>query len=251
MNSVIGLKVRASILRTPGDNPGLLFLDGRQWPFTLDNVWKSPVAPSVNMLVDVDFDGEGNITAIAAVDPQQAAKEKLNQIGGEAKEQVDKAVVIASQGVGALASRMGKATLAATVIVWIAWFFMPGLSFSVSFFGAGQTKSFALWNALSFDPNNNMNPGSAGLLNLIVIVGIVAPLVASFIRHPQARYLYAAPLACLLIAWFTIQHEFSQALVAAGIAASISGIKMTPDYGTYVAALASLVVGARALKRPG
>jgi hypothetical protein len=111
MSSVIGLKVRASILRTPGDGPGLLFVDGRQWPFTLDNLWKSPVAPSVNMLVDVDFDVQGNITAIAAVDPQQAAKEKLNQIGGEAKEQVDKPVVIASRGVGALASRRGKGTL--------------------------------------------------------------------------------------------------------------------------------------------
>jgi hypothetical protein len=73
MSSVIGLKVRAKILRTPGDSPGLLSVDGRQWPFTLENVWKSPLAPSVNMLVDVDFDGQGNITAIAAVDPRQPA----------------------------------------------------------------------------------------------------------------------------------------------------------------------------------
>ena len=108
MSSVIGLKVRATILRTPGDTPGLLFLDGRQWPFTLDNVWKSPVAPSVNMLVDVDFDGQGNITAIETVDPQQAAKEKLNQIGGEANSSGKEAAVIASQGVGALASAWEK-----------------------------------------------------------------------------------------------------------------------------------------------
>lgn len=243
-------QLRGTIIKTPDSNPGLLFVAGQQKPFTLEGVWKSPVAPAINMAVDAEFDDVGFIKGLTAVDPQQAAREKLNQIGDAAQQQGREVAKIASYGVSTLVARMGVAALAATVILWIAWFFMPGLGFSVNFFGVGQTKSFTLWDALSLDPINNMNPGSSGLLNLIVIVGIVAPLAASFIQHPQARYLYAAPLACLLIAWFTIQHEFSQALVAAGIAASISGIKMAPDYGTYVAALASLVVAARALKRP-
>ena len=93
-----------------------------------------------------------------------------------------------------------------------------------------------------------MNPGSIGFLNLVVIAGIVAPFVASFIRQTQARYLYAAPLACLLIAWFTIEYEFNQVLAASGIAANITGIKLSPDYGTFVAGVASLVVAARVLK---
>jgi hypothetical protein len=111
MSSVIGLKVRASILRTPGDGPGLLFVDGRQWPFTLDNLWKSPVAPSINMLVDVDFDGQGNIMAISAVDPQQAAGEKLEHIGGGAQQHGKEAAEIARQGAGAPVARRGKITL--------------------------------------------------------------------------------------------------------------------------------------------
>jgi len=247
MSSVVGLKVRASILRMPGDGPGLLFVDGRQWPFTVDNVWKSPVAPSVNMLVDVDFDGQGNITAIAAVDPQEVAREKLGQIGGAAQQHGKEAAAIARQGAGSPVARMGKVTLAAAVILWLAWFFMPGLGFSVSLLGAGQTKSYTLWDALTLDPNNDMNPGSVGFLNLIVIAGIAAPFVASFLRHRQARFLYAAPLACLLIAWFTIEYEFNQVLAASGIAANM-GIKMLPDFGTFVAGAASLVVVARVLR---
>ena len=142
----------------------------------------------------------------------------------------------ASQGVATLVARMGKAALAATVILWIAWFFMPGLGFSVNFFGVGQTKSFTLWDALSLDPINNMNPGSSGLLNLIVIVGIVAPLAASFIQHPQARYLYAAPLACLLIAWFTIQRELGQALALqqSRRRRQRRWHRDTPGYGAYI-----------------
>lgn len=243
-------QLKGTIIKTPDSTPGLLVVDGQQKSFALEGIWKSEVAPAVNMAVDIECDGAGLITGLTAVDAQKEAREKLEKIGDEAQKRGKEAVVIAQQGVGALAARMGKVALIATVIVWIAWFFMPGLGFSVSFFGAGQTKSYTLWDALSLDPSNNMNPGSFGLLNLIVIVGILAPLAALFIRHRQARYLYAAPLACLLIAWFTVQHEFSQLLAAAGVAASITGIKMLPDYGTFVAGLASLVVAARVLKGP-
>jgi hypothetical protein len=83
-----------------------------------------------------------------------------------------------------------------------------------------------------------------------VIAGIVAPIAASFIRRLYARYLYAAPLACLLIAWFAIQHGFSQVFSAAGIAADVAGFKMSPAYGTFIVAIASLVVAARLRKSP-
>jgi hypothetical protein len=182
------------------------------------------------------------------VDPQQAVREKLGHIGGAAQEHGKDAADKARRGVNALAARMGKVALISTVILWIAWFFMPGLSFSVSFFGAGQSKSFTLWDALALDPGNNMNPGSHGFLSLVVIAGIVAPIAASFIRRPYARYLYAAPLACLLVAWFTIQHEIDQVLAASGLAADLAAFKMSPDYGAFIIALASLVVAARVLK---
>jgi hypothetical protein len=242
------LQQTGTIIKTPDNAPGLLIVAGQQKPFTLEGVWKSPVAPAVNMAVDVEFDAVGSVTGLTVVDPQQAASDKLNQIGGAAQQHGKEAAEMARQGAGALVARMGKVTLAAAVVIWLAWFFMPGLGFSVSFFGAGQTKSFTLWDALTLDPNNNMNPGSIGFLNLLVLAGIAAPFVASFLRNRQARFLYAAPLACLLIAWITIEYEFSQVLAASGITANIAGIKLLPDYGTVVAGVASLVVAARVLR---
>jgi len=238
---------RGTIIKTPDSNPGLLFVNGQQKAFTLEGIWKSHVAPALNMSVDIEFDSAGSITGLTAVYPQQAAREKLKQA---TQERGTEAANIARQGVGALAARMGKVTLTATVILWISWFFMPGLTFSISFLGAGQSRSFTLWDVLALEPSNNMNPGSHGFLSLVVIAGIVAPIAASFIRRPYARYLYAAPLACLLIAWFAIQHEFNQLLSAAGIAADLAGFKISPAYGTYTIALAGLVVAARVFKRP-
>jgi hypothetical protein len=243
-------QLRGTVIKTPDNGPGLLVVDGEQKAFTLERVWKSEVAPAVNMAVDIELDGAGSIRGLTVVDRQKEAREKLEQIGGAAQEHGRQAAAIASQGIGALVARMGKVTLIAAVIVWIAWFFMPGAGLSVSFFGAGQTKSFTLWDALSLDPKNNLNPGTFGLLNLVVIAGIVAPFAASFIRRKGARYLYAAPLACLVIAWIAIEYDFSEAVGAAGIAASMSGIKLSPEYGTFMAGLASLVVAACVLKRP-
>ena len=121
-------QLRGTIIKTPDSSPGLLVVEGQQKTFTLEGAWKSPVAPMVNMAVDIELDGAGFITGLTAVDSQQAAREKLKQIGGAAQQHGKEAVEIARQGIGALAARMGKVALAVTVILWIAWFFTPALT---------------------------------------------------------------------------------------------------------------------------
>jgi hypothetical protein len=243
-------QLRGTIIKTPDASPGLLMVNGRQKPFVIEGMWKSPVAPAVNMTVDAEFDSAGSIQSLAVVDPQQADGGKLNQISDAAQQHGRDAAVIARQGFGALVARTGKVTLAAAIIVWITWFFMPGAGFSISFLGVAQTKSFTLWDALSLDPKNNMEPGTFGFLNLVVIAAIVAPFAASFLRQKWARWLYAAPLACLVIAWIAIAYDFSEAVSGSGrVGAALTGIQLVPEYGTFLAALASLVVAARVFRR--
>ena len=79
-------QLRGTIIKTPDISPGLLVVEGQQKTFTLEGAWKSPVAPMVNMAVDIELDGAGFITGLTAVDSQQAAREKLKQIGGAAQE---------------------------------------------------------------------------------------------------------------------------------------------------------------------
>src|SRR5208282_3018438 len=98
-------RVRTTIIKVPDATPGLVFVNGQQKTFTLEGVWKWPVAPVANMTVEVDLDGTGTITAITVVDSQQIAKERLNQIGGVAQERGKEAANLAQQGVGALAAR--------------------------------------------------------------------------------------------------------------------------------------------------
>lgn len=190
--------VRGTIIKVPDASPGLLFLNGQQRPFNLEGVWKSPVAPSANMVVEVQLDDAGAITAITAVDSHQLAKERVNQLSGVAQERGKEAAKLAQQGIGALAGRMGAVALGSAVLLWVAWFFFPAASIE-----AGERVSFTFWGLLGVDFKNlesmAIGGGSHGLFSLLGIIAIALPFAAPFVRAEWSRYLNAAPLAYILI----------------------------------------------------
>jgi hypothetical protein len=247
-------RIRGGIIKTPDSTPGLLIVDGQQKPFTLEGIWKSPVAPMVNMAVDVEFDGAGVIAGLTAVDPQQVTKEKLSQLGGAAQQRGKEAAVIARQGVGALAARMGKVTLAAAVILWIAWFSLPALTIAETLSGA--SKSFTFWDLVGLDPNTNIMavPASHGLFGLLGLLAIAAPFAAPFIRTPKAQFLYAMPLGYVAIAVVVIRSDlntFFGHIFGATLTDAMKLLSFSFASGTYVLAIVSLFLAVQALRHPG
>src|ERR1039457_3766749 len=128
MNTEHGGKVRGTIIKVPDASPGLLFVNGEQKSFTLGGVWQSPVAPAPNMIVDVQLDASNSVAAITCVDHSQARKEQLSHAGARAQEQGKHAAELAKKSFGTLGARMGIIALAATVLLWISWFFLPAVS---------------------------------------------------------------------------------------------------------------------------
>ena len=204
---------RGTIIKVPDSTPGLVIVNGVQKSFTLEGVWHSPVAPAPNMTVDVELSESGAVAGISAVDPQQLTKEKLDRLGGIAQQQGKEAAEIAKQGVGALAARMGTAALVATVVLWIAWFFLPAVK--LDFFLLNRT--FTFWEYLAMSPNNPQSPtGSRGLLGLLGMLCILAPVARPFIQHAKAKYLNAAPLAFIVVAPLLIYWRLAGGLGPAG-----------------------------------
>jgi hypothetical protein len=198
-------KVRSTIVKVPDASPGLLFLNGQQKQFTLEGVWKSPMAPAPNMTVDVDLDGGGSIAAITVVDAQQVARERLNQLSGVAQERGKEAAKLAQQGIGALAARMGAVALGAAILLWIAWFFFPAGSVE----GGGTARvSYTFWGLIGTDFSNPESilrgTGDHGLFALIGLMAIAAPFAAPFIRVTWSRYLNAAPIVYFMVAFLAI-----------------------------------------------
>ena len=242
MNTEHGGKVRGTIIKVPDASPGLLFVNGEQKSFTLGGVWQSPVAPAPNMIVDVQLDASNSVVAITRVDHSQARKEQMGHVSAAAQEQGKHAAELAKKGFGALVARMGIVALAATVLLWISWFFLPAISMP-------PLMSLTFWDLLGFDFSNTMSMmagSSHGFFALIGLLCIAAPFAAPFWKHPYSRYLNVLPLAFIVI-------ETVRTMIAAhDVMGAVPGAESPFSFGAgaYLLALTGLVLAALAFKKP-
>jgi len=235
---------RGTIIKVPDATPGLLIVNSEQKWFGLDGVWRSPVAPAINMTVDVELNEGGSVLGITVVDAQQLSKEKLDRLSGIAQQQGKEAAEIAKQGVGALATRMGTSTLVATVVLWVAWFFLPAVK--LEFFLLNRT--FTFWEYLAMDVTNPQTPtGSHGLLGLLGLACILAPVARPFVQHAKARYLNAAPLAFLVVAPLLVYLRMRGGIGPAGAENSIAELTRGVQREAAKALLDSLSISAGAV----
>jgi hypothetical protein len=252
--SVDRSRVRASIIKVPDISPGILFLDGRQVPFTVESVWRSPVAPAPNMTVEVELDATNRLIGVAVVDPQQLAKERLHQLGGVAQEHGRQAADIARQGVGALAGRMGRVAFVSTVVLWIAWFLLPAVQ--ISFFTL--SRSFTFWQLLTLDLNNPSGPasGGLGLLSMLGLLAIAAPFARPFVAHPRATFMNAAPLGFLVLVVLKTSWDLREiagnlggapGALTEGVFEAVRQV-LSFGVGLYALVLASLVLASLAMR---
>ena len=54
------------VLHEPGAGPGLLIVEGQQFPFSLNDLWKSAI-PKVGMAVEAEFNRAGRLVAIRTI----------------------------------------------------------------------------------------------------------------------------------------------------------------------------------------
>jgi hypothetical protein len=148
----------------------------------------------------------------------------------------------------------------------------------------GGARAFTFWDSLALGLSNEAAPlqfvvVSHGLLSIIGLAAFAAPFAAPFVRHPRAKFLYAMPLLYLILVGVAFAYDCSHALGEAVDTAkrgvtydpgnpawnrqqqlALQGIEgrleqfllnsFSIGYGAFVIALASLIVAARALKRP-
>ena len=74
------MQKRGRILRDPISGPGLLMVEGQQYPFSLEGVWRSEAPPTTGMVVDVEFDSGSRVVAVTAVAESQIAKERKQRL---------------------------------------------------------------------------------------------------------------------------------------------------------------------------
>jgi len=197
---------RGKILRDTNAGPGLVNVDGQQYQFTLEGVWKSAVPPKPDMAVEVDFAADGTVNSIAAVAESQIAKEQAELVMAAAKEK-SKAVATAA------VAKFGLPTLVATGLLIIGWFFLTTASIQSPL----GNLNYTFWQVLGF-----VNAGgaaqsfmdgrgspSAGLYGFLAIIALAGPFLHYFWKDKRAVLGGTLPLLFMLIIALMARNEIA------------------------------------------
>lgn len=189
---------RGTILRDTSAGSGLLVVDGKQYPFSLEGVWRSDIPPRAGMVVDVEVDAAGQVTLVTAVPESVLAREKADQAMAAVKER-------GGAVAGAMVARFGRNDLIALALLVVGWFVLTAGSFGGGLLGE---MTFTFWQVLGY-----LNSGAeslmrraagggagTGIWGILAIAALAGPFVHHFWKDRRAHLGGALPLALMLIA---------------------------------------------------
>lgn len=173
---------RGKVLRDPHLGPGLLMVEGKQYPFLMEGLWRSEVPAKPGLVVNVDFDTQGNLNGITAVPQAQLDQEQDKLARG------NRNGVLQSWASGE--SGLVQAAVAGVLVV--SWLFLTAVSIHLPLIGE---LDFTFWQVLgylnagnslqSFEVSGNPDSGILGFLAILVLAG------------PFLHYLWKDARACL------------------------------------------------------
>jgi hypothetical protein len=230
--------------------PGLLTVEGTQYTFLLEGMWKSEVPPRAGMSVDVTFNQAGTPEGVFAVSESQIAKEQAQKAFSGILQQ-------SGSVRGSVKSRFGIGTIIAEVLMLLCFFFLPNLEMG----NAYAQHRVSGWEAIGLDPNTMMT-NDHGFLSLMAVLCLLAPLAVPLVKQSWARWLNAAPLVFTLLAIFAVASEirnvgsaasqqmgsFFGAEAARAMSRETSGM-FSLSFGAYGVLLCSIFLLTRSFKQ--
>jgi hypothetical protein len=199
---------RGKILRDANAGPGLLIVEGQQYPFSLEGVWKSEVPARPGLVVEVELNGN-QVVGITAIPDSQLAKEQAEAAMAVAKE---KGAALAS----GLVAKFGVPNLVAAGLLIVGWFFLSTASLDASIFGK---MSFTFWDVLGFLNAKNAlealgaggHAPSAGIYGFFAIVCLVGPFLSYFWKDKRAHLGGLLPLVFMVIVGLMVRSSIHSA----------------------------------------
>lgn len=244
---------RGKVLRDPYAGPGLLMVEGQQYPFGLEVVWKSDVPAKPGLAVDVEFDEEGKIIGITAVPEAQLARE-------QAALALDAARNKGGELFGRIVAKVGMSNLVAGVVLFLSWVWLTAASIQLPF----GRMDFSFWQILGFLNTNNVIEAmernghpSAGIYGFFALIAIAGPFLHFFWNDKRAVLGGLLPLVFMVVIGIMARSSLTSAMggPASGPYAEMQN-QMQEEMmkaislgtGTYLGLLASLYFAGIATK---
>ena len=194
---------RGRVLRDTTSGPGLLMMEGQQYRFSLEEVWKSETPPKPGLVVDVELDARGKVQGITVVPESQLAREQAETAIGLARQKGEN---LASS----LLARLGMPSLAAAGLLAAAWFFLTAASIQFPFPGKLE---FTFWQILGFLNAGNVpelldrSGPSAGLYGLAAMVALAGPFIHYLWKDKRALLGGLLPLVFMVIVGVAVRSS--------------------------------------------
>ena len=165
---------RGRVLRDPYAGPGLLMVEGKQYPFLVEGLWRSEVPAKAGLVVNVDFDVQGNLNSITAasesqVDPGQSAFARVGS--GARRTALDRALAT-----GPLAQ------LGASILLVFSWSFLTTIAIHQPFLGK---VDLSFWQVLGYLNGGNLLQASefpstpdSGVIGFLAILVLAGPFLS-------------------------------------------------------------------------
>ena len=193
---------RGKVLRDPHAGPGLLIVEGRQYPFFMEGVWRSEVPAKPGLAVEVEFDASDKVVGITAVPESQIAREQAEIALAVAKKRG--AALVAS-----MVARFGVPRLVATGLLIFSWCFLTAASLELPFVGKLE---FTFWQGLGY--LNSTNPmqsleghgsPSAGFYGLLALIALAGPFLHHFWKDKRAALGGLLPIVFMVVMGIAIR----------------------------------------------
>lgn len=183
-------------MRDPSSGPGLVVVQGQQYPFALEGVWRSDMLPRAGIVVDVEIDASGRVAAMTAVPETQLAREQTEAVLLVAKER-------GQQFTSGLVDRFGVAKLAATGALVLGWWFLSTVKVDAAMLGKLDISFWQLLGILNTgNPLEALTAGrrgsGTGLYGLAAVLCLAAPFVTHGWKDRRAHLSGLMPLVFMV-----------------------------------------------------
>lgn len=239
------MKIRGKVLRPPNGQPGLLIIDGQQYKFSLDDMWKGPLPPKPGLTVDVEMNQGLEIIGITAVPESASTRER------EKARLQERSEILARQR-----SRISARDLIALGLLAAGWFLLTTIAVAPP---GGGTVNLTFWQVLGLV--NSGNPlelvaggahPSVGLYGLLTLLAFAGALVRHFWRQRIAVLGGAIPLLLMIVVWATARSDFESAFRAYGDVGKLAQAEamqaISLGLGAYLSGLMSLYFAVVAIR---
>ena len=213
------MEKRGRVLRNPRGGQGLLMIEGKQYPFLMENLWKSREPAQPGLAVNVGFDAQGNLNSITAVPESQIRSQD---------EKVRSGFATRRSAFDFDGQTEWMIPIAVSALLLISWVFLNAVSIHLPSFGKLDLTVWQILGALNEGKLPSIpevaDSSDPGLLGFMALLALAGPLLSSCWKDRRALLGGILPLGFMGLVGYLLRAILRSTITALATGGSESQV---------------------------